>query len=139
MLNTLIVSPHCILFEGVATAISVPGINGEFMIYPKHCPLLSVLTEGTVAITTDQFHTEFIYLERGTIAIRNDHVKICADIAFKAREVQEAKVLEQKKQIQYQLDQQVSAINTQELLSQLARLNAQLLAVEKLRRSKKRI
>ncbi len=139
MLNTLIVSPNCVLYEGIATAISVPGINGEFMIYPKHCPLLSVLTEGTIAITVDKLNTEFIYLERGTIAVRNNHVKICADIAFKAREVQEAKVMEQKQQIQSQLEQQVNAINTQELLSQLARLNAQLLAVKKLRQFKKRI
>ncbi|MDC3180619.1 ATP synthase F1 subunit epsilon [Gammaproteobacteria bacterium] len=139
MLKTLIVSPEDTLYNGTAISISAPGVNGEFMIYPQHCPLLSTLTEGTITINISDTDAEFIYLESGTISVRNNHIKICADIAFKAREVEEAKILKKKRQVQSQLDQQLSAMNTQALLTQLSKLNAQLNAIEKLRKFKKRI
>lgn len=138
MLDTLIVSPEQMLFSGQAKSISVPGANGSFTIYPQHCPLLSSLSQGTVVIEPLEGEIEVLYLESGTVAIRDNTVKVFADIVFKAREEQEALILREREKVSSQLDQQLSAINTQELLTQLSKLNAQLTAIQKLRKYKKR-
>lgn len=45
-----IVSPEATLYTGNATAVTVPGIDGEFQMLDKHAPIVSLLAEGTVKI-----------------------------------------------------------------------------------------
>jgi len=45
-----IVSPEAVLYTGKATAVTVPGIDGEFQMLDNHAPIVSSLAEGTVKI-----------------------------------------------------------------------------------------
>ena len=56
-----IVSPEATLFKGQVTAVSVPGINGEFQMLNNHAPIVSLLVEGRIKIagTNLQFEPQF--------------------------------------------------------------------------------
>ncbi len=43
-----IVSPEATLFAGEVTAVTVPGIDGEFQMLDNHAPIVSLLQEGKV-------------------------------------------------------------------------------------------
>lgn len=45
-----IVSPEATLYTGEATAVTVPGTDGEFQMLDNHAPIVSLLAEGTVKI-----------------------------------------------------------------------------------------
>ena len=50
-----IVSPESQLFLGEITSISLPGVNGSFQILNNHAPVVSILKQGTVAITAANY------------------------------------------------------------------------------------
>ena len=45
-----IVSPEAVIFDADVSAVSVPGINGEFQMLENHAPIVSLLTKGNVRI-----------------------------------------------------------------------------------------
>ncbi|HEA31067.1 MAG TPA: F0F1 ATP synthase subunit epsilon [Leeuwenhoekiella sp.] len=45
-----IVSPEATLYTGEATAVTVPGVDGEFQMLDNHAPIVSLLAEGIVKI-----------------------------------------------------------------------------------------
>lgn len=48
-----IVSPEATLFAGEVTAVTVPGVNGEFQMLENHAPIVSLLQEGKVKVKGD--------------------------------------------------------------------------------------
>ncbi len=50
-----IVSPEAILFKGEITSVTLPGVNGSFQMLNNHAPIVSILKQGKVKITADQF------------------------------------------------------------------------------------
>ena len=47
-----IVTPERVTFDGAADAVQAPGWVGEFGVLPKHAPILALLKEGVVTITS---------------------------------------------------------------------------------------
>lgn len=45
-----IVTPEEILYRGEVTAVSVPGVNGEFQMLENHAAIVSVLTKGYIKL-----------------------------------------------------------------------------------------
>lgn len=45
-----IVSPEATLYTGDVTAVTLPGINGEFQMLSNHAPVVSLLQKGSVKI-----------------------------------------------------------------------------------------
>jgi F-type H+-transporting ATPase subunit epsilon len=50
-----IVSPESKLFSGEITAVSVPGVDGDFQILNNHAPIVSLLKKGTLKIAATKF------------------------------------------------------------------------------------
>jgi F-type H+-transporting ATPase subunit epsilon len=50
-----IVSPESKLFSGEITAVSVPGVDGDFQILNNHAPIVSLLKKGTLKIAAPKF------------------------------------------------------------------------------------
>ncbi|MFN3908748.1 MAG: F0F1 ATP synthase subunit epsilon [Flavobacterium sp.] len=89
-----IVSPEATLFKGKVTAVSLPGVNGEFQILNHHAPIVSLLREGIVKIQGKEFKfpKEFqnkfskvndscytLRIQSGTIEMNNNKVIVLAD------------------------------------------------------------
>lgn len=86
-----IVSPEAMLFNGQVTAVSVPGINGEFQMLNNHAPIVSLLTEGRIKIagTNLQFdpqfeskfekidsNTYYLPIKSGTLELKDNKINI---------------------------------------------------------------
>ncbi|MDX1363757.1 FoF1 ATP synthase subunit delta/epsilon [Arenibacter latericius] len=88
-----IVSPEATLFTGEVTAVTVPGVKGEFQMLNNHAPIISLLEEGNVKIkgnvTVDKnYESKFtkdangdtvLHITSGTVEMKNNRIIILAD------------------------------------------------------------
>lgn len=88
-----IVSPEATLFAGEVTAVTLPGINGEFQMLNNHAPIVSILQAGKVKIKgnveLDEAHGEkfskasngdtVLTISSGTVEMKNNKVIVLAD------------------------------------------------------------
>lgn len=88
-----IVSPEATLFAGEVTAVTVPGIDGEFQMLNNHAPIVSLLQEGKVRIKgnvvlEEAYESRFskasngdtvLAINSGTIEMKNNKVIVLAD------------------------------------------------------------
>ena len=49
-LSVEIVTPRAVAWSGSASDVRAPGLLGEFGVYPKHIPFLTVLVPGVVRV-----------------------------------------------------------------------------------------
>ena len=88
-----IVSPEATLFAGEVTAVTVPGIHGEFQMLNNHAPIVALLQEGKVRIkgnivldeaNEDKFSKAsngdtILEISSGTVEMKNNKVIVLAD------------------------------------------------------------
>ncbi|MAU17673.1 MAG: hypothetical protein CMH46_19275 [Muricauda sp.] len=88
-----IVSPEATLFSGDVTAVTLPGVNGEFQMLENHAPIVSLLQAGNVKlqgdITIDEdFEDKFskgnngetvLAITSGTVEMKDNKVIVLAD------------------------------------------------------------
>jgi F-type H+-transporting ATPase subunit epsilon len=88
-----IVSPEATLFAGDVTAVTVPGVDGEFQMLENHAPIVSLLQQGKVKvkgnITIDEaFQDKFskgsngetvLEIASGTVEMKDNKVIVLAD------------------------------------------------------------
>jgi F-type H+-transporting ATPase subunit epsilon len=89
-----IVSPESKLFSGEITAVSVPGVDGNFQILNNHAPIVSLLKKGTLKIESSKFdfskeaNTKFtkindqnytLEIESGTLEMKDNKVIVLVD------------------------------------------------------------
>lgn len=91
-----IVTPEKVIFDGEVEEILVPGSEGELGILPEHEPLLSVLKVGEMRIKKGNEWDHFA-LMGGFIEVRPDsQVKILANAAEHADDIDEARAIQAK-------------------------------------------
>lgn len=90
-----IVSPEGHLFKGAVTAVTVPGIDGEFQMLNNHANIVSILAEGEIKIavvdfsTNTEFSSKFVKSEKdqkfllpiksGTLEMKDNKITILVD------------------------------------------------------------
>ncbi|MBU2907087.1 F0F1 ATP synthase subunit epsilon [Arenibacter algicola] len=88
-----IVSPEATLFAGEVTAVTVPGIDGEFQMLNNHAPIVSLLQEGKVRIKgnivlEEAYESKFskasngdtiLAISSGTVEMKNNKAIVLAD------------------------------------------------------------
>lgn len=88
-----IVSPEATLFAGEVTAVTVPGIDGEFQMLDNHAPIVSLLQEGKVRfkgnIVLDEANRNkfskapngdtILEISSGTVEMKKNKVIVLAD------------------------------------------------------------
>ncbi len=86
-----IVSPTGTVFEGLATAVNVPGVEGEMVVLAAHMPLVTALEEGEVRVRTA--HGEIsIAVSGGFLRVDENGVRILSDFAAEAQNIEVARV-----------------------------------------------
>jgi F-type H+-transporting ATPase subunit epsilon len=130
-----IVSAEESIFSGVAELVVAPGETGELGILPSHAPLLTRIKPGTVKIKVPgQTEDELIYVSGGMMEVQPKALTILADTSIRAHDLDEAKVLEAKRNLEEALANNKVEVDRARTLAELAQTMAQLQAIQKLRK-----
>ena len=75
-MKVAIYSYNSTLLEAEETeSISLPGISGQFCVYPKHIAFVTLLKEGTISVSYKEGKTpreKEIKIKEGIFSIKND-------------------------------------------------------------------
>jgi len=141
MANTIhveVVSAEASVFSGEAEFIVLPGVMGEFGIFPKHTPLITQIKPGTVRIKVPgQTEEQVVYVQGGFLEVQPDVVTVLSDTAIRAHDLDEAKALQAKQAAEESMQNKTSKEEIARAESELAGALAQLAAIRHLRKGRK--
>ena len=120
-----IVTPDGTVYSEDVDMVTLPGVEGEMGIYPRHVPLLTQMIPGEVAVRKAG-HDYFLAVGEGLIEITGDHVAILTDMAIAAEHIDEAKVEEARQRAEARLQEKISDEEVASVNSSMARSLAQL-------------
>ena len=133
-----VVSAEESIYSGDAEFVVLPGIMGELGIYPRHAPLITQIKAGTVRIKVPgKEEEELVYVQGGILEVQPSHINVLSDTAIRAADLDEAKVLEAKRQAEQAIAARTEKQEIATAEAELAAIGAQLQAIQKLRRSKR--
>jgi F-type H+-transporting ATPase subunit epsilon len=131
-----IVSAEGEMFSGEASAVFVPGSQGELGIYPRHAPLLTTLKPGEVRVQTDGQDEQVFYVGGGALEVQPHLVTVLADTAARAHDLDEAEAVAAKQRAEDAMRTREDKLEIAEAQAELARAVAQLRAIERLRKKR---
>ena len=136
-----VVSSEERIFSGKAEYIIAPALEGEIGIYPRHVPLISKLKSGVLRLQApDQVEQIVLAISGGFIEVHDNHVTVLADVVERTSELDELKLLEQKKQAEARI-KHAEAIIGEDVAKAYASLEiaiAQLKALDYIKKHSKR-
>ena len=131
-----IVSAEASIYSGLAEFVVVPAEMGEVGIYPRHTPLLTRLTAGSVRIKTpDKAEEVLIYVSSGILEVQPGVITILSDTAIRGQDLDESRAIEAKSQAEEAMRNRTSAMDYAQAQAELAEAIAQLATIQKLRRT----
>lgn len=134
-LHVDIVSAEAAIYSGLAEYVIAPAEMGEVGIYPRHTPLLSRLKPGSVRIKSpDRAEEDLIYVSGGILEVQPGVITILSDTAMRGADLDEARVLEAKRQAEEAMKNRTSSMDYARAQAELAEAVAQLQAIQKLRK-----
>jgi len=128
-----IVSAEESLFSGQAQLLVVAGELGDLGIAPGHAPLLTRLNSGPVRFVTPEGAEDVFYISGGLLEVQPNVTTILADTAVRAKDLDEAAVLEAKKHAEQLLEEHRTDYDQSLARVELARTIAQLRTLRQLR------
>src|SRR3954447_4274071 len=81
-----VATPERELVREQVSDVQVPGKNGYMGILPGHAPLLGLLGIGTLTYSVDG-KKRHLSVHKGFLEVLDDHVRVLADVAERAEEV----------------------------------------------------
>lgn len=91
MLHLEIITPEEAVFDGKADSVTLPTAEGEITVLPNHVPLITTLMPGS-AIVRYGGKEELFAVSSGVIEIDGKTVRVLADIADRAENLEEAAI-----------------------------------------------
>ena len=132
-----VVSAEESIYSGEAEFVVLPGVVGELGIYPRHAPLITQIRAGVVRIKVPgKPDEEMVYVQGGFLEVQPDHINVLSDTAIRAADLDEAKVLEAKRQAEEALRARGEKQDIASVEAELSALTAQLQAIQKLRKTR---
>jgi F-type H+-transporting ATPase subunit epsilon len=78
MLNITIISPEKKLYEGQATSVIVPSVDGSFEVLTNHAPIVAALVQGTIIITDTLAKKTKMDIAGGFVEVLNNSISVLA-------------------------------------------------------------
>ena len=118
MANTFkleIVTAEGPVYEGDVEMVTLPGVAGQFGVYPQHVPLISQMEPGEIIVRKDGRDT-FFATGAGLIEVAPTRVSVLTDLAIQSDKIDEAKAEEARQRAEARLkeklaDEEIAAIN----------------------------
>ena len=73
-----VITPDKLAYEGVVTAVTVPGSAGSFQILKGHAAIVSTLEDGKVIIKNSNGE-EVIIIKGGVVEVKDDNIIVLAE------------------------------------------------------------
>ena len=123
-----IATPERLLVQEQVTEAQIPGAEGMLGILPEHAPLLSELGTGELAYTTSAGRRSIV-VSGGWLQVLQNHVRVLADRAELANEIDAARAEAALKRAQERLNQTAASnIDVARALNAAKRAEARLAA-----------
>lgn len=129
-----IVSAEEEIFSGLVEMIIATGTAGDLGITPGHAALLTELKPGPIRLVTQGGGEEIFYVSGGFLEVQPGQVKVLADTALRADDVNEAAAAEAQRQAQMELENQNGDFDYSRAATQLAEAAAQLRTLQAIRK-----
>ena len=130
-----IVSAEKEIFSGLIESLTATGQEGELGIQHGHAPLLTALKPGPVKLLKQGGREELVFVSGGYLEVQPHLVTILADTAVRAQDIDEAAAQRAEDAAKKALANQSGELDYSKAAAELAEAAAQLLTIEKLRRS----
>lgn len=130
------------IFSGEVDFFVAPGSEGELGVYPHHIPLISKLNPGMVRFKLPQKEFQLIYvISGGFLEIQGNRATILADIVERTDDLDEAKLLEQKRLAEEKLQRSGASMDQDDVkaYAALELVIAQLKAVDFMHKQSRRV
>ena len=110
-----IVTPDGSTYSEQVEMVTLPGVEGQFGVYPQHVPLMTQMMPGEIIVRKEARDHSFAVGE-GVIEVTADQVNILTDMAVPADHIDEAKVEEARQRAEARLkeklsDEEVASVN----------------------------
>lgn len=128
-----VVSAKETIYSGDINMLVAAGVEGEVGILPGHIPFITLLKPGTLQLTAANGELETVYISGGVLEVQPNVVTVLADTAIRAKDLDEAKITEARRQAQELLQNQKANVDTTAALAALAESIAQLQTLQKIR------
>ncbi|MCQ4348903.1 F0F1 ATP synthase subunit epsilon [Pseudomonas stutzeri] len=129
-----IVSAEEELFSGLVEMVVAHGNMGDLGILMGHTPLLTDLKPGPVRVIKQGGEEEVYYISGGFLEVQPNMVKVLADTAVRATDLDEAAALEAKKAAEKALSEKGAEFDYSTAAARLAEAAAQLRTIQELRK-----
>lgn len=129
-----IVSAEEELFSGLVEMVVAHGNMGDIGVLPGHAPLLTDLKPGPVRVIKQGGEQEVYYISGGFIEVQPNMVKVLADTAIRAADLDEAAALEARKAAEKALNEKSAEFDYGTASARLAEAVAQLRTIQELRK-----
>ena len=129
-----IVSAEAEVFSGLVEMVIATGHLGDLGITPGHAPLLTDLKPGPIRVIKQNGEEEIFYLSGGFLEVQPGQIKVLADSAIRAGDVDEAAVMEAKKAAEQMMENSSGDFDYSRAQTQLAEAVAQLRTLEQIRK-----
>jgi len=126
-----IVSAEKEIFSGLVEMIVATGSMGEIGINFGHAPLLTELKPGPIRVIKQGGEEEIYYLSGGYLEVQPYQIKVLADTALRADDLDEAAALEAQKKAEHAALNKTGEMDYSRALAEAA---AQLRTIQEIRR-----
>ncbi len=113
--------------------VTLPGVTGQFGVYPQHVPLMTQMVPGEIIVNKGGQET-FLASGEGLIEVTASRVSILTDMAIPADRIDEAVVEEARRRAEARLHEKLTSEEVASINASLARSLAQLRAKRRQRR-----
>lgn len=136
MLSLVIASPEQPLFRGEVERVVLPGKQGEFEVLNNHIAIMALLGMGSVIAYPTKGNPVAFCISSGIAQVNHNHVSVMVDSAFEARQNEEKKLREKQAEYRSLLGKKTKS-DYAVLMQRLAKLTAELNAIERIRNHRK--
>ena len=124
-LKLQIVTPDGTVYNEDVEMVTLPGVEGEMGVYPRHVPLMTQMVPGEITVRKGG-QDYFLAMGEGLIEVTGDHVAILTDMAIPAEQIDVTKAEEARQREHARLGEKLSDEEVASVNSSLARSLAQL-------------
>lgn len=128
-----VVSAKGSIYSGEINMLVAAGVEGEVGIMPGHVPFITLLKPGALHIKLKDNVEELVYISGGVLEVQPNIITVLADSAVRAADLDEAKILQARKDAEQLLANQKADMDTTAAIAALAESIAQIQTLQKFR------
>ena len=102
-----IITPEGVTYSDEVDMVTLPGIEGEMGIYPRHVPLMTQVVPGEVSARNGNDEI-LLAIGEGFVEITAERVAIMTDMAFKADDLDAAQMEEARQRAAARMKERLS-------------------------------